>query len=142
MQLFDETMRRDPYPVYARLRTSSPIFHVEAADVWMLLDYASVKRALHDQDAFSSAVGASRGLSFEWLMFMDPPRHTKLRAIINRAFTSRSIAALEPRIRELARPLIADAIARGTVDLEAAVAAPLPMMVIAELLGLDRKSVV
>ncbi|HTL38945.1 MAG TPA: cytochrome P450 [Kofleriaceae bacterium] len=136
MQLFDDAMRRDPYPVYARLRTASPIFHVEAADVWMLLDHASVKRALHDQEVFSSAVGASRGLSFEWLMFMDPPRHTKLRAIINRAFTSRSIAALEPRIREIARGLVADVVARGTVDLEATLAAPLPMMVIAELLGL------
>ena len=136
MQLFDDAMRRDPYPAYARLRSTSPIFHVAAADLWMLLDHASVKRALHDHETFSSAVGASRGHSFEWLMFMDPPRHTKLRAIINRAFTSRSIAALEPRIRELARGLVADVVRRGTVDLEAELATPLPMMVIAELLGL------
>jgi cytochrome P450 len=136
MNLFDDAMRRDPYPVYERLRVTSPVFHVAAADLWMLFDHASVKRALHDHEAFSSAVGASRGLSFEWLMFMDPPRHTKLRAIINRAFTSRSIAALEPRIRELAAGLVDEVVGLGEVDIEAKLATPLPMMVIAELLGL------
>jgi cytochrome P450 len=136
MNLFDDEMRRDPYPVYERLRATSPVFHVAPADVWMLFDHASVKRALHDHEVFSSAVGASRGLSFEWLMFMDPPRHTKLRAIINRAFTSRAIAALEPRVRQLAKGLVDDVVARGDVDVEATLAAPLPMMVIAELLGL------
>jgi cytochrome P450 len=136
MNLFDDDMRRDPYRVYEQLRGSSPVFHVAPADLYMLFDYASVKRALHDNEVFSSAVGASRGHSFEWLMFMDPPRHTKLRAIINRAFTSRSIAALEPRIRELATALVDDVVARGDVDIEAHLAAPLPMMVIAELLGL------
>jgi cytochrome P450 len=112
------------------------VFHVAPADLWMLFDHASVKRALHDHEVFSSAVGASRGVNFEWLMFMDPPRHTKLRAIINRAFTSRSIAALEPRIRVLSTQLVDDVIARGEVDVEAQLATPLPMMVIAELLGL------
>ncbi|HUS27262.1 MAG TPA: cytochrome P450 [Kofleriaceae bacterium] len=136
MNFFDDTMRRDPYRVYEQLRASSPAFHFAPADLYFLFDYASVKRALHDSAVFSSAVGASRGNSFEWLMFMDPPRHTKLRAIINRAFTSRSIAALEPRIRELAVALVDEVVARGEVDLEEKLAAPLPMMVIAELLGL------
>src|SRR4051812_32373912 len=120
MNLFDDEMRRNPYPIYDRLRATSPVFHFAPADLYFLLDHASVKRALHDTEAFSSAVGGTRGLAFEWLMFMDPPRHTKLRAIINRAFTSRSIAALEPRIRELAKPLVDDVLARGVVDFEAA----------------------
>ena len=69
-------------------------------------------------------------------MFMDPPRHTKLRAIISRAFTPRSIAALEPRVRELARGLIDACLAKDVVDVEAELAAPLPIMVIGEMLGL------
>ncbi|HEY5949616.1 MAG TPA: hypothetical protein VIV40_29175, partial [Kofleriaceae bacterium] len=136
MTLFNDDMRRNPYPMYEQLRGSSPVMQVPAQDIWMVLDYDGVKRTLHDTDSFSSSVGGTRGLSFEWLLFMDPPRHTKLRAIISRAFTPRSIAALEPRIRELARGLVDRVVAAGTVDVEAELAAPLPIMVIGEMLGL------
>jgi cytochrome P450 len=136
MTLFNDAMRRDPYPMYEQLRAATPVMHVPAQDVWLVLDYAGVRRALHDQAAFSSSVGGTRGVQFEWLLFMDPPRHTKLRAILSKAFTPRSIAALEPRIRELARGLVDACLAAGTVDVEAELAAPLPIMVIAEMLGL------
>jgi len=152
MNLFSMTTRRDPYPLYDQLRATSPVLHVPGPDLWVVFGYDAVKRALSDHEAFSSDVGPSRGNSFQWLLFMDPPRHTKLRAIISRAFTPRSIAALEPRIRELTRGLvdqIAGGIAggivdragdrsldRGEFDLVADLATPLPMMVIAELLGL------
>src|SRR5690242_15474424 len=106
MTLFNDAMRRDPYPMYEQLRASAPVMHLATQDVWLVLDYAGVKRALHDHEAFSSNVGGTRGLQFSWLLFMDPPRHTKLRAILSKAFTPRSIAALEPRIRELARALV------------------------------------
>jgi cytochrome P450 len=137
MTLFDDNMRRDPYRFYEGLRATSPVFHFAPADLYMLLDYASVKRAFSDHETFSSAVGASRGNGFEWLMFMDPPRHTKLRGIVNRAFTSRSIAALEPRIRELTRRLLDEMPAQ--VDFEAAVAGKLPILVIADMLGLPEE---
>src|SRR5262249_40016148 len=65
----------------------------------------------------------------------DPPRHTKLRALISRAFTPRVVADLEPRIRELSRQLLDEVIERGAVNLPADFAVPLPMRVIAELLG-------
>jgi cytochrome P450 len=96
----------------------------------------AVRRVLSDHEVFSSNVAPSRGVGFEWLLFMDPPRHTKLRAIVSRAFTPRSIAMLEPRIRGLARELIGRFADRGEVDLVADLATPLPMMVIAEMLGL------
>jgi cytochrome P450 len=67
---------------------------------------------------------------------MDPPRHTKLRAILGRVFTPRSIAALEPRIRALTRELLGRVLDRDELDVVADLAAPLPMMVIAEMLGL------
>jgi cytochrome P450 len=137
MSLFDDNMRRDPYRFYDQMRSSSPVLHFAPADLWLVLDYASVKRVLSDTGVFSSAVGASRGHGFEWLLFMDPPRHTKLRGIVNRAFTSRSIAGLEPRIRELARRLLDDM--PEEVDFEAAVAGKLPILVIADMLGLPER---
>jgi cytochrome P450 len=127
--MFSEEMRRDPYPIYAQLRATTPVLHVQG--LWVLLGYESVKRALTDTACFSSNVSPTRGEHFEWLLFMDPPRHTELRAIMSRAFTSRSIAALEPRIRALSRSLL-----RDDMDVVADYATPLPMMVIAEMLGL------
>jgi|GEM_PF-6008934 len=56
------------------------------SDLWMIFDYEGVKRALNDHDAFSSGASPSGGQPLDWLIFSDPPRHTKLRAIILRAF--------------------------------------------------------
>ena len=131
MDLFSVETRRDPYPLYARL---PKVLHVPGAELWCVLGYDSVKRVLSDHECFSSNAAPARGEAFEWLLFMDPPRHTKLRAIVSRAFTSRSIAGLEPRIRELAGALV-ERMDREC-DLVAALATPLPMQVIAELLGL------
>src|SRR5579883_2677192 len=89
--LFDEAMRRDPFPIYARMRATTPVLHVPGANLLLLLAYDEAKRALSDHDAFSSNVAPSRNIDFEWLMFMDPPRHARLRAIIAKAFTPRSI---------------------------------------------------
>jgi cytochrome P450 len=99
-------------------------------DVWLVFDYGGVKRVLSDHDTFSSSVPAP-----QWFIFFDPPRHTRLRALVTRAFTPRSVANLEPRIRELSRGLLDRMIDRGEMDLAADFAIPLPMSVIAELLG-------
>ncbi|MDP9033369.1 MAG: hypothetical protein M3O50_01060, partial [Myxococcota bacterium] len=78
----------------------------------------------------------SRGRPFDWLIFQDPPRHTKLRALLQRAFTPRAIAELQPRVRTLARELLGAALEHGEMNLVAAYAAPLPTLVIAELIGI------
>ena len=135
MDLFSVETRRDPYPMYRTLRERSAVLHVPGPELWLVLRHASVKRVLTDHEAFSSNISALHGHDFAWLLFMDPPRHTKLRAIISRSFTSRAIASLEPRIRELSRELLAAAVARGELDLVADYATPLPLMVIAEMLG-------
>jgi cytochrome P450 len=129
LDLFSDDVRRNPYPVYDRLRSSSPLLHDPQSGLWLVFDYDGVKRVLSDPDAFSSRYGP------EWLIFLDPPRHTKLRALITRAFTPRSVANLEPRIRELAGALLDRTVERGEMDLAADFSVPLPMMVIAEMLG-------
>ncbi|MGK3997685.1 cytochrome P450 [Sorangium sp. So ce1024] len=136
MNLFPEEMRRDPYPLYDQMRSSSPLLHVAPLDLWMIFDHEGVKRALTDHDAFSSAVTPVTGRAPDWLVFSDPPRHTKLRAIVVRAFTARSVAALEPRVREVSRELLDQQIERGEMDLAQDYAGLLPTVVIAEMLGI------
>jgi cytochrome P450 len=136
-----EEVRRNPYPVYDQIRSGSPLFHDPGSGLWLVFDYEGVKRALNDHEAFSSDLATSAGQPTpRWLIFFDPPHHTKLRAIITRAFTPRSITNLEPRIRELSRQLLDRTTGcppgGGEMDLAAAFSVPLPMMVIAEMIGI------
>lgn len=135
VDLFSEENRRNPYPLYAQIRAASPVFHEPASDIWMLYDYDSVRRALTDPETFSSEVSLPPSRTYEWLVFADPPRHSKLRGLILRAFTPRAVAALEPRIRELSAQLLGRPAARGQIELCSEYSVPLPLMVIAEMLG-------
>src|SRR6185503_8262744 len=130
IDLFSDDVRRNPYPLYDQIRATSPLFRVPDSGLLMVFDYDGAKRVLNDHDAFSSRIGPA-----DWMIFMDPPRHSKLRALISQAFTPRTIGNLEPRIRELSRELLDKTIARGEMDLATDFAIPLPMMVIAEMLG-------
>ncbi|HEV3003177.1 MAG TPA: cytochrome P450 [Pirellulales bacterium] len=131
---FSDDMRRNPYPVYDQLRSASPVFHVPPPfDAWLIFDYEGVWRALNDHDVFSSKVPSPPN----WFIFLDPPRHTQQRGLIARAFTPRVVANLEPYIRRLSRELLDAATNSGEMDLVADYAAPLPMTVIAELIGMS-----
>jgi cytochrome P450 len=133
LDLFSDEMRRDPFAVYDQLRNNSPAFKVPPPfDAWMIFDYDGVKRALNDHETFSSCVPAPR----HWFIFFDPPQHTKLRALISRAFTPSVASALEARVQALSSNLLDGIVDRGEIDLAADFAVPLPMMVIAELIGI------
>jgi cytochrome P450 len=136
LDFLTDDMRRDPYPLYEQVRSSAPLFQEPRTGMWLLFDYAGVKRALTDPETFSSRVTPPTGKAPEWLVFSDPPRHTKLRAILMKAFTPRSIANLEPRVRQLSRELLDPHLARGELDLAVDYAGPLPSMVIAEMIGI------
>ena len=130
LNLLTDEVRRNPYPLYDRLRSSSPVLHDPHSGLWMIFDYEGVSRLLTDHAAFSSRYGP------DWIVFTDPPRHTKLRALVSRAFTPRSVVNLEPRIRELSRELLDRTIGRGEMDLCADYSVQLPLMVIGEMLGI------
>ncbi len=132
---FSADMRRDPFPVYRQLRDNSPVLRDPRTGLWMILEYDAVKQALADTDTFSSRAAPPGGGPLDWLIFFDPPRHTKLRGLISKAFTPRVVAGLEPRIRQFCRELLDAAGDRATLDLVADFSFPLPMMVIAEMLG-------
>jgi cytochrome P450 len=130
---FSDEARRNPYPIYAQMRSGSPVLHVPPPfDMWMVFDYENVRRVVTDHEAFSSCVPAPKN----WFLFFDPPQHTKMRALISQAFTPRSIANLEPRIRELSSKLLDRCLAHTEMDFAAEYSAPLPMMVIAEMIGI------
>src|SRR5215469_8605432 len=131
LDLLSDDARRNPYPVYERIRAISPLFREPTTGIWMVFDYETVKRVLTDFDTFSSRFGPQG-----WMIFLDPPRHTKLRALVAKAFTPKSVANLEPRITELVGGLLEPALERGEMDLASDFAVPLPMMVIAEMLGI------
>lgn len=136
IDLYSPDFRRNPFPIYAQIRENTPVLHDPRSGSWMILDYEGVKQVLADHERFSSSMtNAGRG-NPDWFIFMDPPRQPRLRGLITRAFTPRALTELEPRIRELSRSLLDKVAGRRTMDLVADYATPLPMMVIAGMIGI------
>ncbi len=128
----------NPYPMYARLRDAGPAVQT-GGGTWAISRYEDVVGVLKNHAVFSSAAMGFGGGAFSarTIIGTDPPEHTRLRNIVNRAFTPRMVAAMEPRIREITTELL-DRIAAGEdFDLIRDLAIPLPVIVIAEILGID-----
>jgi cytochrome P450 len=133
---FSPDVRREPFLWYDQVRSASPVSCDATTGTWMLFDYESVKRAMDDHATFSSRVTHPGGRAPEWLVFLDPPRHTRLRAIVSRAFTPRAVAGLVPRIEAMSAALLDALRDRDEIDLVADYAEPLPVRVIAEMIGM------
>ncbi|WP_371478933.1 cytochrome P450 [Kitasatospora sp. NBC_00315] len=144
--------RRDPYPLYARMRREDPV-HRSAQGIWYLTRYTDVEAALgdlrlsNDRDrmtrAFTALGGDLKALSRltdrlgRVMTNTDPPDHARLRKLANRAFTARRVDALRDGVQRIVDRLIDEAVAAGpTMDLIQAVASPLPMSVVGELFGI------
>ena len=137
-------MARDPYPLYAELRARAPVHRSRLLDAWVFSRHADVDTILRDFRRFSSDPRKrdprlrrrrrSLPLPEPTILFLDPPDHARLRSLVNKAFTPRAVTALEARIRRIAGMLL-DAADPGGFDLMEALANPLPVMVIAEMLG-------
>lgn len=124
----------DPYPFYAAMRASDPVHYDPRRRSWMLMRYADADRALRDTARFSAEQGAGTPNS---MLVSDPPRHTRLRTLVSKAFTPRRVRELRPRIEAIVDHLLDTAADEGEIDVIAAFAYPLPITVIAELLGVD-----
>ncbi|MGW5436804.1 cytochrome P450 [Nocardia asteroides] len=144
---YDFAAHADPYPYYARLRTEAPVYRNDTDDFWALSRHADVKAALRDSDRFSSANGLRMEPAFwgpqaeQFFSFvaMDPPKHTRMRELVVRAFTQRRVQTMESRLREIARRTLAPLLERGSFDLIADFAGPFPTDVIAELVGVPEQ---
>jgi cytochrome P450 len=136
--LFAPGVIADPYPWYRALRARSPIHYVPERDIWVLSRFADVKAALLDHASFSSADGITYGRENTGdIITADPPTHTRMRRLVNRMFTPRAVAMMTDRVRGIIRGLLDDVQKRSYADWVADVAVPLPITVIAEILGID-----
>lgn len=137
----------DPYPKYVELRERDPVHWSPLMDSWVLSRYEDIDAILRDHKRFSNDArnripSRSRRASIPAgndpsMLFLDPPDHTRLRALVSKAFTPHAIAALEPRIRHIMGELLDQIPDPTNFDLMQAIANPLPVIVIAELLGVS-----
>ena len=152
--LFSPELARQRYSLYAAMRTMQPIMSLPEYDLWLAFRYQDVRTVLSDYESFSSrALGAGASLSEaeaeaiahstgldnsfrKSLIASDPPLHRKLRDLLSKAFTPRAIERLEPRIVELTTQMLDAVAANGQMDVVQDVAYPLPVIVIAEMLGI------
>ena len=147
--------RADPYPFYHQLRSHDPVhWGLSPSSVvpgcWYLTRYADVVAALRDprlgrevrralppetftlgRDGYNAFGETAR----RFMLFRDPPEHTRLRTLVNQAFTPRMVQRLSPRIEEITNDLLDNVRSPGTMDVIADFAFPLPVTVIAEMLG-------
>ena len=138
-------MAQDPYPFYAALRARGQVHRSRLLNAWMFTRHADVDAILRDHRHFgndprrgtlSPRQRAMLPAADEFTMlFLDPPDHTRLRALVNKAFTPKVVNALEPQIRDIMATLLDGIGDPGGFDLMQAVAQPLPIIVIAEMLG-------
>ncbi len=154
----DPAFHRDPYPWYHRLRSHDPVHRTWSfRPEWFLTRYDDVRFAITERSAFgieklhdhvaaksrllqkrdpSRNLDALSGNTSSWLLFIDPPDHTRMRKLVSQAFTPRVVEDLRPAIQEIVDSLIAAFSDSEETDLIAGLAGPLPVIVIARMLGL------
>lgn len=145
----DPAFVQDPYPFYDRARATGPLFHWADYGMPMAASHAAVNAILRDR-RLGREVPADRrpaipdhlkpfyAVEAHSMLELEPPRHTRLRSLVLRAFTSRRIAGLAPEIAQLSHDLI-DALPKGEVDLLRHFGQRLPVIVIARLLGVPEE---
>ncbi len=138
---FSYSFHEDPYSIYAWLRNNAPVYRNEALDFYALSRYADVLAAHIDHETYSSAKGTVLEMNPQMveampiILFMDPPRQTRLRKLVSAAFTPRRIAALEPTVRALAVHFLDRLEGERTCDFVREFAALMPIEMISTMLG-------
>ncbi|NJN88184.1 MAG: cytochrome P450 [Leptolyngbyaceae cyanobacterium SL_7_1] len=152
---FSQAFQIDPYPIYHQLRSISPIHRIQSfsVDQWYITRYQDVQTILNDPrftvddlphrlEAKASHLKQQGDFNHliqtihHWLFFLEPPHHTRLRSLLSRSFSAAKVEQLRPQIQVIVDRLL-DHFTPGTpVDVMAQLAAPLPTLVSAELLGI------
>jgi cytochrome P450 len=142
-----------PFPFYEAMRNECPVYQVPGAGFFIVSRFEDVLHVLRHPEIFSSKSGPGlrpvpdeevisimrQGwMPVDTLLTNDPPAHARYRALVNKAFSARRVASLEPSVTQIANDLIDAFIADGEVELVQQFAVPLPLTVIADALGVDR----
>ncbi len=144
ISLFGSQARVDPYPLYSILRESQPVYREPDFGTYALTRYEDVYEVLKDHETYSSAQGISPGMRSSSSMMLsmimtDPPRHSRLRSLVNRAFTPRVMAQLEPWLGTLVDELIRTFPESGEVEVVTNLTVPLPVTAIARVMGIPEE---
>ncbi|CAB4589463.1 MAG: cytochrome P450 [Actinobacteria bacterium] len=142
----------DPYVIYRDFHANNPIFWHPDIKAWIISSYSEVEKGLSNSDLnagerISSATSHLSPAEKEefskiintlsnWIVFQDPPKHTRLRKLVNKSFTPRSIEAFRPKIEEIVDNLLTQALAKKEFDFVSEISSRLPAIVICELLGI------
>ncbi|MGH7961007.1 MAG: cytochrome P450 [Candidatus Binatia bacterium] len=140
---FSPEVQANPFPYYAYLRKHAPAYQIPNMGLWAVSRYDDVMKVLRTPQIFSSFGFFSFFMGdldpflpeAPPIIGVDPPDHTRLRKLVNRAFTPRRVASLERKVREVALRLLERISAHGEFDFVQNLSIPLPVIVIAELLG-------
>lgn len=142
---FGPTFFRDPTHVYRRLRDEAPVYFSERYGFWALSRWEDVSAAHKDVSAFSSSFGTDlhflsdpERIPYKMILYMDPPEHDRLRALVSRVFTPRAIGQLEPMVRQVITGFADEIGGVDTFDLVQQWSGPFPVEIISEMLGIPR----
>jgi cytochrome P450 len=134
----------EPFPWYDRMRREAPVRYDEERRAWDVFGYDEVKAVLSDDSAFSvdpmnlpeeRTTEMEESPMTETMLFTDPPDHRRLRAVAESEFRPNAVADLEPAIRRITHERVEEAVSEGEFDFVADLAYPVPVIVIAEMLG-------
>ena len=138
-------LRDDPYPLWKRLRDQAPVYFNDRYDFWALSRFGDIEAAHKDHATFSSNHGTTletmspTPVDSGMIIWLDPPKHTILRKLVSRAFTSRRVSMLESRVRQVCAQLLDAQIGEGRFDYVQDFSAILPPTVISYLLGVPEQ---
>ncbi len=135
MKFLEPTLIADPYPTYARWQSDHPVFRAEDTGQWVLTRYDDVRSVLKSSADYSSKAMGEQGPSLP-LLTDDPPKHTQLRALVDRAFTMRMLRQMEAWAETLADGMVAALPAGTPVDIVQTLTIPLPVAVISRMMGI------
>lgn len=127
--------------VYRVMRDEHPVYRDPDTGVYALTRFEDVWRAVHDWECFSSVVEEADNL-LPQMIYMDPPKHTALRALVSRAFTPKRVAEMEPLTRRTAQDLVAAVDPTRGCELQHEFAAVVPSVVIAQMIGVPHEHIV
>ncbi len=140
----DPVVRADPYPYYAWLRRHAPVKYVAAVNAWVVSRHDDVRRVLLDHLTFSSDPLIQLAFSqynpapsARYLISSDPPEHSRMRALVNKAFSRRGLTDMRPHIERTVSALLDRLDGRREFDFIESFASPLPVSVVAGILGIE-----
>lgn len=145
IDLYSDTYRQNPYPHFQKMRAEFPVYQLKNKGHWAISRYEDVKKIVKNHDLFSSAdiVQEPKIIEPNFLFYtrgivgVDKPDHTRLRQLLHKIFPQNKITVLEPFIRQCCRELLHSIGYEQSIDFVSAFSAPLPIMIIAKLLGVD-----